>query len=127
MIHRVILGSLERFMATLIEHYAGKFPLWLSPTQASVLPITSDVSDYALEVKSKLEQEGFRVDIDLKEETLQKKIREKELLKVPYMVIVGKKEKENKDISIRERGMKNLGTMKIEDFINKLKEEVSKT
>ena len=127
MIHRVILGSLERFMATLIEHYAGRFPLWLAPTQISVLPITSEVNDYGALVKEQLEQEGFRVDVDLKEETLQKKIREKELLKVPYMVIVDKKEKENNDISLGERGMKNLGTTKLEDFINKLKKEVAQT
>lgn len=125
MIHRVILGSLERFIATLLEHYGGRFPLWLSPTQVSVLPITREVGDYAREIKKILEAEGFRVDVDLREETLQKKIREKELLKVPYMVIVGKKEEKECAISLRKRGMKNLGTMPTEELIVLLKKELT--
>lgn len=125
MIHRVILGSLERFIATLIEHYAGRFPLWLAPLQVAVLNITKEVSDYALEVKKILENENFRVKMDIRDETLQKKIRENELLKIPYIVIVGKKEKEAANVSVRKSGMKNLGTMGIKDFINLLKKEVS--
>lgn len=124
MIHRVILGSLERFVATLIEHYAGKFPLWLSPTQVSILNITDDVAAYASEVRAILEAENLRTDIDLRSETLQKKIREKELLKIPYMVIIGKKEKEAKKVSVRKRGMQNLGTMAIEQLVAILKEEL---
>jgi threonyl-tRNA synthetase len=124
MIHRVILGSLERFVATLIEHYAGKFPLWLSPTQVSILSITDEVADYALELRQALEGKNLRTDIDLRSETLQKKIREKEMLKIPYMVIVGKKEKEAKKLSVRKRGMQNLGTMGIEEFVGLLKKEV---
>jgi len=123
MIHRVILGSFERFIATLIEHYAGKFPLWLAPVQISVLNITSDIKDYAFKVKEELEKEGFRVEADSRDETLQRKIREKELLKIPYMVIVGKKELEQGTISLRGRGMNNLGSMKIEDLLNILKKE----
>ena len=124
MIHRVILGSLERFIATLIEHYAGKFPLWLAPTQVSVLNITGDVKEYALHIKDVLEKEGFRVESDIRDETLQRKIREKELLKIPYMVIVGKKERETQQVSVRRRGMKNLGTKDIDECIAMLKAEL---
>ncbi|MBU1810032.1 MAG: threonine--tRNA ligase [Candidatus Omnitrophica bacterium] len=124
MLHRVILGSLERFIATLIEHYAGRFPLWLAPTQISVLNIVGEVKDYALEVKEVLEKEGFRVEADLRDETLQRKIREKELLKTPYMVIVGKKEKEAREISLRRRGKESLGNMGIDDFLDILRKEI---
>lgn len=127
MIHRVILGSLERFFATLIEHYAGKFPLWLAPVQVSVLNVSEDSKNYAITVKQALEREGFRTEVSIKDDTLQKKIREKELMKVPYMVIVGKREKQECKISIRKRGMKNLGTMKVEDFIDILKKEIGQT
>ncbi|MFO8052606.1 MAG: threonine--tRNA ligase [Candidatus Omnitrophota bacterium] len=123
MIHRVILGSLERFMATLIEHFAGALPFWLAPTQVSVLNINKDVVDYAKEVKTELEKEGFRVENDLDEETLQKKIRKKELLKIPYMIIVGRREKEEKTISLRKRGKENLGSKTLEQLITFLKKE----
>jgi len=124
MIHRVIVGSLERFIATLIEHYAGRFPLWLAPTQVSVLSITDDVREYALDIKTKLERDDFRVDVDVRNETLQKKIRDKELHKIPYMVIVGKKEKDTGKISVRKSGMENLGTMGIEEFLALLSREL---
>jgi len=123
MVHRAILGSIERFFGALIEHYAGRFPLWLAPLQVSVLGITTDVGDYALKIKEDLEEQGFRVEADIRGETLQKKIREKELLKIPYMVIVGKKEKEKNEISLRARGMKNMGNMKLSEFMNLLKKE----
>ncbi|MCF7908394.1 MAG: threonine--tRNA ligase [Candidatus Omnitrophica bacterium] len=123
MIHRAILGSIERFLGAVIENCAGKFPLWLAPVQVSVLNVTQEARDYALELEARLKAEGFRVEADIKDETLQKKIREKELLKVPYMVIVGNKEKESKNISLRGRGMKNLGSMEIVDFLNILKKE----
>jgi len=123
MIHRVILGSFERFIATLIEHYAGKFPLWLAPVQVSVLNVTSDAKNYASKIKEDLEKKGFRVEVDLRNETLQKKIREKELLKIPYMVIVGKKEIESEEISLRARGMKNLGSMGVDELVDILKKE----
>jgi len=123
MIHRVILGSFERFIATLIEHYAGKFPLWLAPVQVSVLNVTSDAKDYASKIKEDLWKQGFRVEVDLRDETLQKKIREKELMKIPYMIIVGKKEIEEKNISLRARGMKNLGSMGVDELVDILKKE----
>jgi len=123
MIHRVLLGSIERFIATLIEHYAGKFPLWLAPVQLSVLNITPDVKDYAIKVKESLAAQGFRVEVDIREETLQRKIREKELLKVPYMVIIGKREKEEEKISLRKQGMKNMGSMSLVELVDLLKKE----
>ena len=123
MVHRVILGSFERFIATLIEHYAGKFPLWLAPVQISVLNVTSDAKDYASKIKDDLKNQGFRVEVDLRDETLQRKIREKELLKIPYMVIVGKKEIKEGKISLRGRGMKNLGNMGVEKLVDILKKE----
>ena len=123
MIHRVILGSFERFIATLIEHYAGKFPLWLAPVQVSVLNVTADSRDYASKIKGDLEKQGFRVEVDLRDETLQRKIREKELLKIPYMVIVGEKEVQEGKISLRGRGMNNLGSMGVEELVGILKKE----
>ncbi len=123
MVHRVILGSLERFFATLIEHYAGKFPLWLAPVQVSVLSITDEVKEYAAQIKEELEEAGFRAEADLRDETLQKKIREKELYKIPYMVIVGKKEQQENKISLRQRGMKNLGVKARKELLELLKKE----
>ncbi|MFH1875779.1 MAG: threonine--tRNA ligase [Candidatus Omnitrophota bacterium] len=116
MIHRVILGSLERFMATLIEHYAGRFPLWLAPLQVSIIPLAPEVSEYAGRLKEELTASGFRVEIDTKDETLQKRIRVKELLKIPYMVVIGNKEKEAGTVSVRRRGMENLGSMNLAAF-----------
>ena len=127
MLHRVILGSLERFFATLIEHYAGKFPLWLAPVQVSVLNVSEDTKGYANKIKELLQKEGFRTEVSIKDDTLQKKIREKELLKVPYMVIVGNREKEEGTIALRKQGMKNLGTMKVEDLVDVLKKEIIQT
>jgi len=124
MIHRVILGSLERFVATLTEHYGGNFPFWLAPIQICVINISEGAKDYAIEVKNILEKDEFRIDLDLRDETLQRKIREKELEKIPYLVIVGKKEKEDKIVSVRKRGRKDLGKMRIEEFVRLLKEEV---
>lgn len=123
MIHRVILGSIERFFATLIEHYAGKFPLWLAPVQVSVLNVTNEVKDYALEVMKSLQSQGFRVEADTRDETLQKKIREKELFKIPYMLIVGKREQQEKKVSLRKQGMKNLGAMELKEVVDILKKE----
>ncbi|MFA7677541.1 MAG: threonine--tRNA ligase, partial [Candidatus Omnitrophota bacterium] len=126
MIHRVILGSLERFIATIIEHYAGKFPLWLAPVQVSVLSVTQDQKEYALKIKQSLEDEGYRAEADIRDETLQKKIRDKELSKIPYMVIVGKKEQAEGKVSLRAQGMKNMGAMGLADFFHILKEGYNK-
>ncbi|MCM8756557.1 MAG: threonine--tRNA ligase, partial [Candidatus Omnitrophica bacterium] len=123
MVHRVILGSIERFIATLIEHYGGRFPFWLAPIQIIILNITREVKDYAYELKDILEKENFRVDVDSRDETLQKKIRENEQEKIPYIVILGKKEKENKKVSVRKRGGIDLGVMGIEEAIGLFKKE----
>ncbi|RKY28979.1 MAG: threonine--tRNA ligase, partial [Candidatus Omnitrophota bacterium] len=125
MIHRVILGSLERFLATLIEHYKGAFPFWLSPVQIKVLSLKSSCSDYAKKVEEILVKE-FRVEVDLREETLSKKIRDAELEKVPYMVVVGEREKSSQTLNVRTRGRQQLGAMKIEDFCKFLLEKEKK-
>jgi len=124
MIHRVILGSLERFMATLIEHYGGRFPLWLAPVQVAVINIGGDTKDYAQSIRNSLMNKGIRTETDLRDETLQRKIRDKELEKVPYMVIVGRKEKAENTVNVRKGGRKNLGQMKLKDFIEQLSKEV---
>lgn len=124
MLHRVILGSIERFIGTLIEHYAGAFPVWLCPAQALVIPITDRVHDYADTVFGALEKEGIRAEIDKRNEKLQYKIREAELNKIPYMLIVGDKEKEKGALSLRARKDGNLGVVKVENFLERIKEEV---
>lgn len=124
MIHRAILGSLERFFGVLVEHYAGAFPLWLSPVQAIVIPIKDSVMDYASEVKEKLQITGLRTDIDLRSETLNYKIRDAQNNKIPYMVIVGEKEKEKKIISVRSRTDGDQGQTTVEEFIKKIANKV---
>jgi len=124
MLHRVILGSMERFIGTLIEHYAGAFPVWLAPAQVIVIPITDRVHDYADSVFKLLQDEDIRVEVDKRNEKLQYKIREGELNKVPYMLIVGDKEKEAGTVSLRARKEGDKGGVKIEEFIRSIKEEV---
>ncbi len=126
MLHRVILGSLERFIATLVEHYAGNFPFWLAPVQVSVLSITDEVIDHARSVHQELLARGFRAELDIREERLQRKIRDQEMQKIPYLIIIGKKEKEQNLLSLRKHGGKDLGQMKMEELIKVLtdKQEV---
>ena len=124
MLHRVILGSMERFIGTLIEHYAGAFPVWLAPVQAIVIPITDRVHDYADKLFKALVDEGIRTEIDKRNEKLQYKIREAELNKVPYMLIMGDKEKESSTVSLRARKEGDLGAMKIETFLEKIREDI---
>lgn len=129
-IHRVIYGSLERFIGILIEHFAGAFPLWFAPVQVVVLPISDALNKYAREVSfsfnpSTLRGEGgVRVIIDDRTESISKKIREAELQKIPYMLIVGKKEIQHKTVSVRQRGEKDLGAMKLDKFVEKVKREI---
>jgi len=120
MIHRVILGSLERFIATLVEHFAGRFPFWLAPVQLKILTVKSSFKDYALQIKEILEKEEFRVELDLRDETLSRKIREAELEKVPYIIVVGEKEEKENVISLRKEN-KDLGKKRLEEFIKELK------
>jgi threonyl-tRNA synthetase len=125
MIHRALLGSLERFFAVLIENYAGVFPLWLSPVQVRILPISEKFIEYANEVKIKLEKENFRVEIDDASSTLQYKIREAIKQKIPYLVILGQKELQNKEVSVRQYGSEKTNTYKIDEFIENLKKQIS--
>ncbi|MBP3210433.1 MAG: threonine--tRNA ligase [Oscillospiraceae bacterium] len=124
MIHRVVFGSIERFIGVITEHYAGAFPVWLSPVQAVVMPITDRVNEYAEEVTAKLNDLGFRVESDLRNEKIGYKIREAQLQKTPYMLVVGDKEKEAGAVAVRTRSGVDLGAMPLDDFIAKLREEV---
>ena len=122
MIHRAIYGSIERFMAILLEHYQGSFPLWLSPVQVKILPIAGAHKEYAEDVKRQLGQEGYRVEIDNRVEKIGLKIREAAMQKHPYMLIIGDNEKENHAVSVRKHKVGVLGDMSISAFIDELKE-----
>jgi threonyl-tRNA synthetase len=123
MLHRVILGAIERFLGILIEHYAGAFPLWLSPVQAVILTITDRDLEYGESVYQQLSDAGIRVEKDVRNENLRLKIREAQLQKVPYMLVVGDKERENRGVSPRHRSGKDLKMMNIQDFIALVKKE----
>ncbi len=124
MIHRAVLGSMERFVGGLIEHFGGAFPLWLAPTQMVVVPITDKQHDYARAVGVQLRDAGFRVSTDLRNEKLGYKIREAQVEKIPYMIVLGEREKENNLISIRHRVTGDMGTKNIAEFIQAASEEV---
>ncbi len=124
MIHRVIYGSIERFIGILIEHYAGAFPTWIAPVQVIVLPISDKHVEYSKNVLKLLDDNGIRVEIDDKPRKINYKIRESQLQKIPYMLIVGDKEIENGSVSVRLRNGKDLGDLKIDDFISKISEEI---
>jgi len=124
MIHRALMGSLERFFGILVEHYAGAFPLWLSPVQVRVLPITEKQNGYAEEVKSLLRQEGIRADLDSRSEKIGYKIREAQMEKVPYMFVVGGREAESRAVSVRMRKDGDIGTMPMADAVGRVKREV---
>lgn len=126
MLHRVILGSLERFISVLIEHYAGAFPLWLSPVQVVVMSITDSQRDYSRKIYETLRNNGFRVEKDLRNEKISFKIREAQINKIPYMIIIGKREEENGLIALRSREEGDLGTMSVEAFIEKIDDQVRK-
>ncbi len=122
MLHRAILGSLERWIGMLIEHYAGAMPVWLSPVQVAVASITDAQADYAREVVAAMKQAGLRVSEDLRGEKINYKIRELSLQKLPFIAVVGDKEKASRTVSVRARGGKNLGVMSLEDFVAKVVE-----
>lgn len=124
MIHAAIMGSIERFLSVLIEHYAGAFPLWLSPVQVAVLPITNSQNKWADEVREELSKSGIRCEINKNSETLGKKIREAEMQKIPYLLVVGEKEAKAKTVAVRQRSKSDIGQMKVEEFIKKIKKEV---
>ena len=124
MIHRAPFGSMERFVAVLIEHTGGKFPLWLTPDQVCVLPISEKFNGYAREIAAELEAEDLSVVVDDRNEKIGRKIRDTELKRIPYMLIVGEKEAENREVSIRKQGEGDKGSMKIANFAALLKQEI---
>ncbi len=122
-IHRAIFGSFERFIGVLLEHFKGALPFWLAPVQGVLLTITNEVQDYAAEIYKALKKEGLRIDLDFRNETIGKKIREAEMQKIPYLLIIGKKEADAKTVAVRERSKGDLGQMKLEAFLEKVKNE----
>ena len=124
MVHRVILGSIDRFLGVLIEHYAGAFPLWLAPVQARVMNITDDQAEYARQVADRLTQDGFRVEADLRNEKLGAKVRDAQMEKIPYMLIVGKREMAGGRVAVRHRRQGDLGPMELEEIIQRMRHEV---
>ncbi|MEG2946583.1 MAG: threonine--tRNA ligase, partial [Bacteroidales bacterium] len=124
MIHRAPFGSMERFVAVLIEHTGGKFPLWLTPDQVVVLPISERFNDYAHEVAAELASNDIRAIVDDRNEKIGRKIRDNELKRIPYLLIVGEKEQENREVSVRKQGEGDLGVKKITTFASDLVQEV---
>ena len=124
MIHRVVLGSIERFIGVITEHFAGAFPAWLAPVQVKVLPITDRAGEYAKELSAKLDALGFRCEVDERNEKIGKKIREATLEKIPYMLVVGDRDMENGTVSVRHRSGEDLGAMTLDQFAALLKAEV---
>ena len=127
MLHRAILGSMERFIGILIENHAGSFPLWLAPVQMVIMNITENQADYCRDLAERLTAAGFRVDLDLRNEKIGYKIREHSLQRLPYQLVVGDKEKQENKVAVRRRGGEDLGQMPIEDFIAHLKQEIALT
>ncbi len=124
MIHRAPFGSLERFIAVLIEHCAGKFPLWLTPVQAKILPISDKFVPYAEKVAELLKKAEIRAEIDDRNEKIGKKIRESELAKIPYMLVLGEKEETDGKVAVRRQSKGDLGTMDVDGFISLVQDEV---
>jgi threonyl-tRNA synthetase len=125
MLHRVILGSLERFSGTLLEHYAASLPLWLSPIQVAVIPIKEDFARYARDIFETLQNESIRIKLDDRSETLEKRIREAEIEKIPYMLIIGEREVKSKSVAVRKRKVGDQGSLSLEEFITRIKKEIS--
>jgi threonyl-tRNA synthetase len=125
MLHRAIVGSLERFLGMLIEHHAGALPVWLAPKQVSVLNITDGQADYARTVAKTLLDQGFRVELDLRNEKITRKIREHSMQKLPYILVVGDKEREAGAVAVRARGNLDLGVMPLQDFQAKLAGDIA--
>src|SRR5262249_61002766 len=113
MVHRAILGSFERFFGILIEHYEGAFPVWLAPTQAIVLPISDRFNDKAVEVERRLQAEGHRVQVDLRSEKLNKKIRDAQLKKIPFMLVIGEREAASDMVAVRDRVKGDTGAVNV--------------
>ena len=116
MIHRALFGSMERFFGVLIEHYAGAFPLWLAPVQVNVLPITDRINDYAGQVAQQLREAGLRVEVNLRNDKIGAKIRDAQLQKVPFMLVLGDREMEERKVAVRERTRGDIGAMSLDEF-----------
>jgi threonyl-tRNA synthetase len=125
MLHRAIVGSLERFIGILIEQHAGALPSWLAPVQVAVLNITDSQADYAREVVKTLQNQGLRVDLDLRNEKITYKIREHSMQKLPYILVVGDKEKAAGAVAVRARGNQDLGVMSLEAFSQKIAADIA--
>jgi threonyl-tRNA synthetase len=125
MIHRALLGSMERFLGALIEHYAGAFPVWLSPVQAIVIPIADRHQEYAAQVVAQMRGEGLRADLDGRAERMNAKIRDAQMQKIPYMLVVGDREAEGGQVSVRLRSEENLGPMPVSQFLERAKSEIA--
>ncbi|MCK4267798.1 MAG: threonine--tRNA ligase, partial [Actinomycetia bacterium] len=124
MIHRALLGSLERFVGCLIEHYAGAFPLWLAPSQIAIIPIADRHFDYAKQIKTRLTKAGLKVFIDSRSESMNRKIRDNQIQKIPYMLVVGDREAENGTAAVRLRDGTDLGDKELDVIVEHLKEEL---
>ena len=127
MVHRVVLAGIERFLGVLIEHYAGSFPLWLAPVQVKVLPITDRNQQYGRQVAERLRESGFRVEISEEAGTLQAKIRDAELMKIPYMLVVGDREQESDQVAVRSREQGDLGPQPLDEFLTRLEQQAAPT
>ena len=125
MIHRAIFGSIEHFIGILIEHFAGKFPLWLAPKQVKLLPITDRSAGYAKELCEKLAQEGVRVEVDTRNEKIGYKIREAKMEKVPYVLVIGDKEAAEGSVNVNKRGVEQNYTLTAEEFISVVLKEIA--
>src|SRR5437868_15137660 len=123
MIHRALFGSIERFFGILIEHYAGAFPFWLAPVQIIVLPITDRINEHAQSVAAELREAGFRVETNLKSDKIGAKIRDAQLQKIPYMVVLGDKELEEQKVAVRERKQGDIGQMSLAEFKEMITEQ----
>jgi threonyl-tRNA synthetase len=124
MVHRALWGSVERFFGVLIEHYAGAFPAWLAPVQVSVLPLSEKTIDYARKIRQQMKDAGFRVHLDDRNEKLQGKIRDAQLQKIPYMLVLGGREAEAGTVGVRHRAKGDLGPRPVDQFIADLRAEV---
>jgi threonyl-tRNA synthetase len=126
MLHRAILGSMERFIGILIEEHEGKFPLWLAPVQAVIMNITDKQADFSKKIQQMLAEQGFKVELDLRNEKIGFKIREHTIQRVPYMLVIGDKELENNTVTVRTRSGEDLGSMSIADLISLFAAEIAR-
>lgn len=124
MLHRAIIGSPERFLMILLEHFAGAFPVWLSPLQAKIIPITDSQHQYAKQVTDRLIKEGIRVEVDERSEKMQSKIRDAQIQKIPYMLVIGAREADSNAVAVRQRDQQDLGAMPVDKFIEQIKEQI---